>query len=165
MTPRNAIICGDITIHHLKHCCKKYKNNGDTGTSNFPTEMFKKLPDNVLYKIAKMFNQWWNTIIYPDEGRINKVTLLPKPGKDHNKLSGYRSLSVGCNLCKLYLRVLENRLTTITEKCNLLGEKQNGFRPNRCGTDNLFILNTVNRVVRKKGWKSFLTFIAQGNLP
>lgn len=159
VAPRNNIICGDINVHHVKICCKKYKNRGDSGTSNLPTEMFKKLPDNLLVKIAEMFNQWWNTIAYPDEGRMSKVTLLPKPGKDHNMLTGYRTLSVGCNLCKLYLRVLETRLTTITEYSNLLGEKQNGFRSNRRGTDNLFILNTVNRVARKKGWKSFFTFI------
>lgn len=159
VTPINDQVCNGINAHQIKLCCKKYKNEGDVGTSNIPTKVFKNLPENMITHLATLFNNWWETIYFPQEGKTSKVTLLPKPGKDHNKLSGYRTLSVGCNLCKLYLRILEMKLTIITERSGILGEKQNGFRTGRRATDNLYILNTVNRVARKKGWKSFFTFV------
>ena len=37
-------------------------------------------------------------------------------------------------------------LCTIVENSNLSGESQNGFRPKRWGTDNLFILKTIHEI-------------------
>lgn len=155
----NQCICGDINPAEVIAALKKFKSNGDTGISDLPLLGLKNLPRSYLDRLTPLFNNWWNNLNYPIKGQQSKITLLPKAGKDHTKLQGYRTLSVGCNLCKIYLRILEARLLKITEKSNLLGETQNGFRPGRQGTDNILILNTVNRIVRKKGWKSFFTFI------
>lgn len=155
----NIILSGDISALEIKRACKKFKNNGDSGTTDLPVRAIKNLARNYIDRLVMLFNDWYNNDNYPLEGQHSKITLLPKAGKDLTKLQGYRTLSVGCNLCKLYLRVLEARLLTITEQCHILGETQNGFRPNRRSSDNLLILNTVNRLVRKKGWKSFISFI------
>lgn len=150
---------GPIQSAEIEIAAKRFKNEGDPGTSDIPTKLFKHLSLAARLRLAVLFNDWWDNRNYPAEGELSRVTLLPKQGKQESSLKSYHTLSVGCNLCKLYLRVIEQRLTAITERSGLLGECQNGFRPNRRGTDNLFILYTLNRVIRKKGWKSFFTFI------
>lgn len=155
----NPLLNGNITVHEVIVACKRFKNNGDSGTSDIPVRAIKNFDRGFIDRLVDLFNDWFNNHNYPREGQHSRITLLPKTGKDLTKLQSYRTLSVGCNLCKLYLRILEARIITITENCHLLGETQNGFRPNRRSADNIFILGTVNRVVRKKGWKSFMSFI------
>lgn len=58
-------------------------------------------------------------------------------------LNNYRMLGIGCNISKVYLRVIHNRMTDVVEEDKLLGEYQNGFRTKRRATDNLFILRTI----------------------
>lgn len=101
-----------------------------------------------------MFNNWFDENNYPRQAECARVTLLPKQGKNLRTLAGYRTLSVGCNLSKLYLRILEQRLLKIPERCGILGEFQNGFRPGRRGADNHFTLYTINKIVKKKAGKA-----------
>jgi len=44
-------------------------------------------------------------------------------------------------MCGLYSKLLNARLMQVVEKHDLLGEIQNGFRPNRSAADNNFILS------------------------
>lgn len=129
--PLNSTLTRDFGNWELLEACKRYKNRGDCGTSDLPTETFKNLPPLFVYRLTAMFNAWWNDSYFPQQGRLSKITLLPKPGKKHDTLKGYQTLSVGCNLCKLYMRLLEKRLLMATEKSGILGEYQNGFRPGR----------------------------------
>ena len=47
------------------------------------------------------------------------------------------------SLAGLYSKVLNVRLTLAIEEHKILGEVQNGFRKERCGSDNNFILDTI----------------------
>ena len=47
------------------------------------------------------------------------------------------------SLSGFYSKVLNDRLIEVVETNNLLGEIQNGFRKGRCGSDNMFVLNTI----------------------
>jgi len=65
-------------------------------------------------------------------------------------LDNYRTIATGCNLCKVYLRVLYNRLQEGIEESNILGEIQNGFRKGRRASDNILIMETVIRKYKRQ---------------
>ena len=58
-------------------------------------------------------------------------------------MGNYRPLTVLAAMSGLFSRVLNERLTKVVERRNLLGEIQQGFRKNRRGADNTFVLNTI----------------------
>ena len=68
------------------------------------------------------------------------VTMIPKVGKDHKTLKGYRPLSlVSClgNMCE---SIVSKHLVNHCEKLNLFGDQQCAYRSGRCTTDNLLTL-------------------------
>ena len=133
---------GDITIAEIKKAIKQLKNNSSTGATDILPEWLKCLSDANLEYLQLLFQKWWDTGILPPESQISLVSFLYKKGSTSD-LGHYRSLSLGCNLCKIYNRILANRLQDFVEKCDILGETQNGFRPNRRTTDNLLILKSI----------------------
>ena len=47
------------------------------------------------------------------------------------------------SLSSFFSKLLNERLIKVVEAHGLLGEAQNGFRQERCGADNIFVLNTI----------------------
>ena len=74
-------------------------------------------------------------------------------------LGNYRPITVLISLSGFYSKLLNERLVTVTEKFNLLGEIQNGFRKGRCGSDNIFIINSILWKAQALGKKVHLGFV------
>ena len=92
-----------------------------------------------------MFQEWLDNKIVPKLAQCSKISLLHKKGSKDN-IENYRTLSVCCNIAKLFSIIIYLHLCVIIENSNLLGECQNGFRPKCCATDNLFILKTLHEM-------------------
>ena len=52
---------------------------------------------------------------YPEEMQLSKFICLHKKGETTN-ITNYRTIATGCNLCKLYLKLICNRITNIAEQ-------------------------------------------------
>ena len=133
---------GKITLQEIRKAINQLKHNSSTGATDIVSEWLKCISDGNLEYLQLLFQKWWDTETLPTESQLSLVTFLHKKGSTAD-LGHYRSLSLGCNLCKIYNRILANRLQSFVEKCDILGETQNGFRPNRRATDNLLILKTI----------------------
>ena len=94
------------------------------------------------------------------EAQVSRVTLLHKSGK-RDLIQNYRTLSVMCNIFKLFTQILYIWLMRVVEACKVLGESQNGFQPSRQATDNLFILKTIfeRAHIQSMNKKVFLAFM------
>ena len=76
----------------------------------------------------------------PAQRKSTTVTMIPKVGKDHKMLKGYRPLSLTSCLGKLCESIVNEHLVIYCEKLNLFGDQQIAYRYDRCTTDNLLTL-------------------------
>lgn len=90
---------------------------------------------NLPPRFAKMFTHIINGHHIPDDMLLAKMSLLPKPNKDHTLPQNFRPISVINNDLKLFDRLLADRLAKIIT--SLISPDQMGFIPSSQITDNI----------------------------
>ena len=139
-------------IHNLQTSKKS------AGVSNIPPLFLKRLGWWGRFAILEWIRKMWHEEETPTEVGLAQITLLHKKGPTSD-VRNYRTLAVGCNICKLYLKLIEGKLKKTVEDGNLLGDLQNGFRKGRRGSDNLFILDTLITLAKKNNSELFVAFL------
>lgn len=134
----NAKFC----LSEIKHVVKNLKNGKAKGWDMIPNEALKNLPDDMLSMITVLFNKIKSSGVLPKGWNRGRITLVHKYGS-REMLGNYRPITVIISLSGLYSKVLNERLTKVVEEHDLLGEIQNGFRKDRGGSDNSFILDSI----------------------
>ena len=132
----------DFTILEVKDVIAKLKNGKAKGWDMIPNEALKNLPDDMINMIVLLFNKIKASGTLPKGWNRGRITLVHKYGL-RELLGNYRPITVIISLSGLYSKVLNERLIKVVEEHNLLGEVQNGFRKERGGSDNNFILDTI----------------------
>ncbi|KAF2348719.1 Reverse transcriptase domain [Trinorchestia longiramus] len=88
------------------------------------------------------------------------VVLLHKGGhKSMKELKNYRSIALADTVSKIFCGILNERIKYVVEEQGVMGEKQNNFRRDRCGEDNLFVLSEIIERKRKEKKKMYLAFL------
>ena len=128
---------------------KQLKNNTSGGTTEILSEFLKNSTYEVRVRILRYFNIMFEQEKYPEEMQLSKFICLHKKGETTN-ITNYRTIATGCNLCKLYLKLICNRITNIAEQNNLLGNIQRGFRAGHRGGENIIILETVMNILKEQ---------------
>jgi len=121
---------------------KMLKCNTSAGFTNIPPEFILKNKTIMTPLLGLLFQKWWDEENLPQETTKSKVTMLHKKGAT-DKLNNYRTIAVGCNISKTYLRIVTNRIEKVVEWNGILGEIQNGFRKKRRAQDNLLIVQSI----------------------
>ena len=148
----------DVTESEVQEIIEKLKNNKAEGVDRIPAEALKNGTPLMLTMLTRLFNIVKVTGVAPDCWKVGRVVLLFKAG-ERTELGNYRPLTVLPVVCGVYSKVMNRRLTISVEQRNLLGELQQGFRKDRCGSDNTFILNTILMKAGAKGGKAHLAFV------
>ena len=157
-TDPNGWLNTDFTMSEVKDMIKNLKNNKAKGWDSIPNEALKNLPDEMIAMIALLFSKIKLSGTLPEGWNRGRITLVHKYGL-RELLGNYRPITVIISLSGLYSRVLNERLTQVVETHNLLGEVQNGFRKERSGADNSFILNTILWKAKAMKSKAHLAFL------
>lgn len=131
-----------FTVEEIKVAVRSLKGSKAKGWDDIPNECFKFASNDLLILLTEMYNMIKEQNILPNGWNHGRLVLIHKRGPVEI-LSNYRPLTVIISVSGLYSRVLNNRLVAVTEQHNLLGEIQAGFRKNRSGSDNNFVLNTI----------------------
>ena len=142
----------------IQKVAKSLNNNKACGWDSLPSEFIKYGPHQLFVILALLFNKMRDTNSFPAGWNKGKVTLVHKRGS-RSVLGNYRPITVLISLAGLYSRVLNERLTSVVETHNLLGEIQGGFRKNRGCADNTFILNTLCWKARSQHRKLHMAFL------
>ena len=132
----------DFSLKMIKKIASDLNNGKAFGWDQIPSEFLKNAPDRAFSVMVLLFNQIKNTGVFPRGWNCGRITLIHKKGM-RAKLGNYRPITVLVSLSSFYSKLLNERLITVVETHHLLGEVQNGFRKERCGADNIFILNTI----------------------
>ena len=120
-------------------------NNSSPGPDNIHYQLLKHLPPQCLHKLLNIFNGLWVKGQFPETWRQSIIIPIPKPGKDPAHPNSYRPIALTSCLCKIFERMINNRLTYHLEKHSLLTPNQSGFRKGRSTTDQLVRLETFIR--------------------
>ena len=110
--------------------------------------------------LYKLYGEIWECETIPGKWNETKVLLIFKGGnKSRKELKNYRPISLANTVGKIFSRLLYNRLKSGIEEAGILGEEQNGFRGNRRGEDNLYMIRELIEKYRKSGRTLFLSFL------
>ena len=130
-----------FTASELDIAIESLRNGSSPGPSDIPPEILKSLPDVAKTKLLQLCNVMWTSGEVPACADICSMICLHKKGPT-DTLNNYRTLATGCNLLKVYLKMLTYRLQGAAESEGLLGNIQHGFRAGFRAAENILILET-----------------------
>ena len=84
-----------------------------------------------LDELIEAFNDSLESGTIPDEWLHSYLMPLPKPGKDHTKLNGYRIITMQNTVGKVLEKVIARRVMQHLENNNLLPDGLGSYRPGR----------------------------------
>ena len=116
--------------------------NTSPGEDTIMYEMIKHIPDSAREFLLKILNRIWETSILPRSWKISIIIAIHKPGKDAYQPTSYRPIALTSCICKLFEKMVNNRLVWLLETKDLLAPTQFGFRKNRSTLDSLVRLST-----------------------
>ena len=131
-----------FTVAEVQKSVRKLENGKSRGLDQLPNEFLKNAGHKFTVLLTILFNKIKDSGKFPSGWNKGRISLIHKRGL-RELLGNYRPLTVIVSMSGLYSRVLNDRLTQVVEVHGILGEVQNGFRKNRSGADNAFILDTI----------------------
>ena len=113
--------------------------------------MIKQFPNEAKDSLLQFYNYIWQEGFIPSCWKQAQVSAIPKPGKPSKDPTSYRPISLTPHCCKLFERLVSNRLDYFIERQNILPDCQTGFRRGRSCTENLTKLSShVKRAMMKR---------------
>ncbi|WP_135568158.1 reverse transcriptase domain-containing protein, partial [Solemya elarraichensis gill symbiont] len=129
-----------FTYEEFTICLNKSKDTSP-GPDNIPYSFLHHLPKQCQLILLDIYNSIWSSGHIPSLWRTAHVIPIPKPGKDHTLATNYRPISLTSCLCKVFERMINDRLVWVLESQNLLSNIQCGFRKGRTTIDHLLRLD------------------------
>ena len=153
----NADLNAPVTLDEVKAAFKRLKRNKAAGTDGIRAEFLLDAVDVLLQPLAQVFthmlmngvpSDWCKGIIHP----IFKAGDVNDPGN-------YRGITVTPVLSKLFAMILEARMSSWAEQCDIRAAGQAGFRKDHRTTDNVFIIHTLVAQARRSHRKLYCCFV------
>lgn len=150
----------EISRAEISKCVKKLKTGKAAGNDEIPYEFYKEGGNGIIEGMHGLFKNVWSEERVPRKWNESRVTLLHKGGhKSKKELKNYRPITLTDTISKVFCGVLNERLKGIFERNKVMGEEQNGFRMDRRGEDNMFVVREVIENMKKSGRKGYFAFL------
>ena len=130
----------NFSMDELKACLADCSNTAP-GEDNISFEMLKHVHENSLFYLLDFYNNLFSNEQFPQSW--NTAIDLPflKPGKNPHDPSSYRPIALTSCLCKLFEKMINQRLVWYLESRGYLSPSQYGYRKMRSTLDPLTILD------------------------
>ena len=139
-----------ITMNELVNTIKRTTSKNSHGYDLISTKILKKLNQNCLANILKIFNASFELGYVPKCWKNAKIKMIHKRDQNPDEPSSFRPISLLSNLGKILENIINERLTIWAEKKKILINEQSGFRRNRSTQDVLFkLIETTIRNLKK----------------
>ena len=139
-----------FTAEEILTALKKTKNTSP-GTDSIPFRALKLGPPTLLTHLARLYNACLALGYFPKAWKIAKLTMIPKPNKNHADPKNYRPISLLSTLGKTLERLVKNRIYPHLEANHFFNNFQAGFRTQRSTTDQLtYYTQTVYEAFNKR---------------
>ena len=126
----------DFTINELDNVLASVHDSAP-GEDAITYEMIKNLPNHVRELLVEMFNKFFKESFFPNEWRRAIIIPILKPGKDPSDPKSYRPIALTSCLCKIFERLLNERLIEFLIMEKVLSPFQCGCLKGRSTLDHL----------------------------
>ncbi|MEE4247233.1 MAG: reverse transcriptase family protein [Kangiellaceae bacterium] len=138
--PSEPELSRKISIMELLTARESLKNSA-RGPDGIPPVVIKKgLGPTALNLLLLIFNISFSTGHIPSSLIHSRVTMIPKPQKDHTSPSNYRPISITSTILKLLEIIITNRLKPHLETLEVFGQHQCAFRSGHSTQDHILRL-------------------------
>jgi hypothetical protein len=120
--------------------------------------------DYYIDHILQLFNMILEGGSFPDAWLLSYLVPIFKKGDTRNTDDYYRGIALSSCLGKLFLSVLQRRLSDHMEENELYNPTQHGFREKHSTINNIFILDTLKRRSDKKCYACCVHLTVYGDL-
>jgi hypothetical protein len=139
--PPSHILNTNIALIELLQALKKLQRNKAAGLDGMKAKFILDAGELLHIPLLTTFNYFLEEG-FPEAFCTGVVHTFFKGG-DASKFDNYRGITIGPILAKLFVMILEKRLSEWVEQHGLRVKGQAGFRKNYRTTDKLFILETM----------------------
>lgn len=101
-------IWSPISVGNLINKFKKIKADTAAGTDQIKKLHLRK--KGAWHVFAKMCNLFMLHQIYPAQWKINRITLIPKPGKSVDEVGNWRPITIGSLLRRMYSAMIDIKI-------------------------------------------------------
>ena len=119
----NAPICNQEIIDSIHHL----KSNRSGGPDGICVEMYKSTINDILPFLNPLFNEIFDSGLFPENWSERIITPLHKKGSI-NDPNNYRGISLVDSICKIFCHILSNRLTIWCDTFGVIDESKAEFR-------------------------------------
>lgn len=130
----------NITLAEVKAAVKNIKNQKAEGADQIAPEFIKYGGEKAIETLWKLLMQVWDEEKIPEEWKQNIIVPIYKKGSSTD-CNNYRAICLASVILKIYTRIIEKRIRSITEKH--MQEEQAAFRALRQTQDHIFTLRTT----------------------
>ena len=130
-----------FTVAELKQALRSAPNRSAPGPNSITYSMIKFAGDRLLQCICHHFNTIVNKREIPEDRTELKIKSIYKNKGKKCDLKNQRGLFLSQTTTKLFEKMILNRISKDLD--NNISDFQNGARPNRSTSDNLFIMRTA----------------------
>jgi ribonuclease HI len=150
----------DIEVNEVHTAIQKLKRCKASGADSIPNEALKYGGPTLTKAILVLCRLSFRCKRVTDSWRFGMIAPIPKPGQpDHLDPNSYRPITLLSCVGKIYGMILQTRLMQFCESQNILSEEQNGFRPDRSCTDNIYSLVELLQTRSAMHMKTVLCFV------
>ena len=132
------------------------KKGKAAGYDQITGEMLKNLGRNGLILLTDVFNKAMNENTIPKDWEVGVIIPIFKKG-DKTQCTNYRGITLLSVACKLYERILEQRIRRIIEP--QLDQSQSGFRKGRSIQDHIFTIKQLTERAKITSKNIYAAFI------
>lgn len=117
-----------ITPSEIMEEIKKINSHKAPGYDLIVGEILKHLPRRAIVFLTTLYNRILHLSYYPTQWKFAEIIMIAKPGKPPTEAASYRPISLLPILSKIFERLLQSRINSITSINNLIPNHQFGFR-------------------------------------
>ena len=132
------------------------KSAGEDGIIN---EAIIKTFDKLGSFWCTLFNKILLTGVLPSEWLSGLIVPIYKNKGDKKDPGNYRGITLLSCSAKFFTAVLNERLRTFSDTCEILLKNQAGFRPNHSTIDHIFVLKSLTDILRNRKRKLYCAFV------
>ena len=149
---------GEISLNEIIKANKQLKSGKSGGPDRFLNEFFIHGTEILPRYLFTIFNILLYKGYFPSSWTQDYIIPIHKKGSLSN-VEKYKGVTLLSCFGKLFISVINNRLTTWAEECNVYIEAQAGFRSEMGTVDNIFNLHGLITHLINKGKKLYCAFV------
>ena len=141
----------DFSYTRTKETIKNLPNGKSPGPDGLAYEFFKYGGEPIFEYLSTIFENINRQEKVPTKWNEGNGALIHKGnGKQRTNIANYRPITMTNCVSKIYANILNEELNEWAEKNDILSEEQNGFRKNRCCTDNIYIIQQAINIQKTR---------------